>query len=51
MQPVGNEPMLLGRRAAGIGTAEAIRLVWSCHREVITDYGPAPADVSALKTT
>lgn len=24
-------------RGAGIGTAEAIRLVWSCHREIITD--------------
>lgn len=27
-------------RAAGIGTPEAIRLVWSCHREVIVDAGP-----------
>lgn len=27
-------------RAAGIGTPEAIRLVWSCHREVIGDFGP-----------
>ena len=24
-------------RGAGIGTAEAIKLVWSCHREVVTD--------------
>ena len=24
-------------RGAGIGTKEAIQLVWSCHREVITD--------------
>jgi len=24
-------------RGAGIGTAEAIRYVWSCHREIITD--------------
>lgn len=24
-------------RGAGIGTAEAIKLVWSCHREIITD--------------
>lgn len=30
-------------RGAGIGTPEAIRLVWSCHREIITDVGPAPA--------
>lgn len=27
-------------RAAGIGTPEAIRLVWSCHREIIQDMGP-----------
>jgi len=27
-------------RAAGIGTPEAIRLVWSCHREIIHDVGP-----------
>lgn len=31
-------------RGAGIGTPEAIRLVWSCHREVIEDFGPVPAD-------
>mmetsp|Transcript_18644 Transcript_18644/g.48009 ORF Transcript_18644/g.48009 Transcript_18644/m.48009 type:complete len:578 (+) Transcript_18644:140-1873(+) len=30
-------------RAAGIGTPEAIRLVWSCHREVIHDVGPIDA--------
>eukprot|EP00586_Coscinodiscus_wailesii_P012612 CAMPEP_0172514100 /NCGR_PEP_ID=MMETSP1066-20121228/257417_1 /TAXON_ID=671091 /ORGANISM="Coscinodiscus wailesii, Strain CCMP2513" /LENGTH=514 /DNA_ID=CAMNT_0013294631 /DNA_START=196 /DNA_END=1740 /DNA_ORIENTATION=+ len=24
-------------RGAGIGTREAIRLVWSCHREIVTD--------------
>jgi 1-pyrroline-5-carboxylate dehydrogenase len=35
-------------RGAGIGTPEAIRLVWSCHREIINDYGPAP-DASTLK--
>jgi 1-pyrroline-5-carboxylate dehydrogenase len=29
-------------RGAGIGTPEAIRLVWSCHREVIQDWGPVP---------
>lgn len=29
-------------RAAGIGTIEAIRMVWSCHREVIMDEGPVP---------
>ena len=27
-------------RGAGIGTKEAIQLVWSCHREVIEDFGP-----------
>jgi 1-pyrroline-5-carboxylate dehydrogenase len=30
-------------RAAGIGTADAIRLVWSTHREVIFDQGPVPS--------
>lgn len=38
-------------RCAGIGTPEAIRLVWSCHREVINDYGPVPTDTSTYKTT
>lgn len=38
-------------RGAGIGTPEAIRLVWSCHREIIHDFGPTPTDMSALKTT
>jgi 1-pyrroline-5-carboxylate dehydrogenase len=37
-------------RAAGIGTPEAIRLVWSCHREIIHDFGPCPP-VNQLKTT
>lgn len=35
-------------RGAGIGTPEAIKLVWSCHREVIQDWGPVPPS-SALK--
>lgn len=35
-------------RGAGIGTPEAIRLVWSCHREVIHDFGPCSA-TSQLK--
>ena len=30
-------------RGAGIGTQEAIQLVWSCHREIIWDKGPVPA--------
>ena len=30
--------------AGGIGTIEAIRLVWSCHREIIFDKGPIDDD-------
>lgn len=37
-------------RGAGIGTPEAIRLVWSCHREIIGDFGPGPCG-AALETT
>jgi len=29
-------------RGAGIGTAYAIQLVWSCHREIIMDQGAIP---------
>ncbi|XP_059441463.1 probable aldehyde dehydrogenase isoform X3 [Corylus avellana] len=29
-------------RGAGIGTPEAIKLVWSSHREIIYDFGPLP---------
>ncbi|RDX96640.1 Delta-1-pyrroline-5-carboxylate dehydrogenase 12A1, mitochondrial, partial [Mucuna pruriens] len=29
-------------RGAGIGTLEAIKLVWSCHREIMYDLGPVP---------
>jgi 1-pyrroline-5-carboxylate dehydrogenase len=29
-------------RGAGIGTPEAIKLVWSSHREIIEDFGPIP---------
>ena len=29
-------------RGASIGTPEAIELVWSCHREIIYDFGPWP---------
>jgi glucokinase len=37
-------PLLLLQdpRAAGIGTREAIRMVWSCHREIILDEEPVP---------
>lgn len=31
-------------RGAGIGTKEAIQLVWSSHREIIEDFGPIPAN-------
>jgi len=31
-------------RAGGIHTAEAIKLCWSSHREVIYDHGPVPKD-------
>jgi 1-pyrroline-5-carboxylate dehydrogenase len=29
-------------RGAGIGSPEAIKLVWSTHREIIEDFGPIP---------
>jgi 1-pyrroline-5-carboxylate dehydrogenase len=31
-------------RAGAIGTPEAIKLVWSCHREIINDFGPISED-------
>jgi len=31
-------------RGAGIGTPEAILLVWSCHREIVSDFGPVTKD-------
>ena len=31
-------------RGAGIGTAEAIQITWSHHREIIADQGPLPAN-------
>jgi 1-pyrroline-5-carboxylate dehydrogenase len=33
-------------RGAGIGSPEAIQLVWSCHREIIRDEGPVSASWS-----
>lgn len=30
-------------RGSGIGTRESIIQTWSCHREVISDFGPVPA--------
>lgn len=38
-------------RGAGIGTPEAIKLVWSGHREIIIDEGPVPTEESSLITT
>lgn len=38
-------------RGGGIGTHEAIRLVWSCHREVIEDFGPVHAEWTTPKAT
>jgi 1-pyrroline-5-carboxylate dehydrogenase len=35
-------------RGAGIGSPEAIKLVWSCHREVIYDWGPIPPTAGKL---
>ncbi len=37
-------------RGAGIGTPEAIKLVWSCHREIITDT-LVPKDWKLAKAT
>lgn len=37
-------------RAAGIGTPEAIRLVWSTHREVISDYGCSYTDAGMVQS-
>lgn len=38
-------------RAAGIGTPEAIQMVWSCHREIIQDQGPIAANWTLPKAT
>ncbi len=38
-------------RGAGIGTKEAIQLVWSCHREIIQDVGPIPKNWSVPEAT
>ncbi|KAG3149188.1 putative aldehyde dehydrogenase [Phytophthora idaei] len=37
--------------AGGIGTPEAIKLVWSCHREIINDVGPVPANWTIPEAT
>jgi len=38
-------------RGAGIGTPEAIKLVWSCHREIIYDFGPLPQKLETPAST
>jgi len=38
-------------RAAGIGTPEAIKVVWSCHREVIIDEARAPSNYQIPNAT
>ncbi|XP_019438056.1 PREDICTED: delta-1-pyrroline-5-carboxylate dehydrogenase 12A1, mitochondrial-like [Lupinus angustifolius] len=38
-------------RGAGIGTPEAIKLVWSCHREIIYDIGPVPKNWEVPSST
>lgn len=38
-------------RGAGIGTAYAIQLVWSCHREVVDDHGEVPAGWTTPKAS
>lgn len=37
--------------AGGIGTPEAIKLVWSCHREIIHDIGPVSNDWTIPEAT
>lgn len=34
-----------------LAAPQAIRLVWSAHREIVTDEGPVPTDESLLTTT
>jgi len=43
--PAGNP------NGAGIGTPEAIRLVWSCHREIISDVLSPPKDWTTPEAT
>jgi 1-pyrroline-5-carboxylate dehydrogenase len=38
-------------RGAGIGTPEAIKLVWSCHREIISDNASIPKDWTTPKAS
>ena len=36
-------------RGSGIGTIEAIRDTWTCHREIIHDFGPCDAEIEPLE--
>ena len=38
-------------RGAGIGSAYAIQMVWSHHREIINDEGPLPENWTLPKPT
>ena len=38
-------------RGAGIGTPDAIKMVWSCHREIIMDTSTVPSDWKAPPTS
>ncbi len=38
-------------RGAGIGSIEAIQMVWSCHREVVHDVGPIDPEWTTPKAT
>jgi 1-pyrroline-5-carboxylate dehydrogenase len=37
-------------RGAGIGTIEAIRYVWSCHREIIMDTGSVDKNIKLVQS-
>jgi 1-pyrroline-5-carboxylate dehydrogenase len=56
---VSNDPVFINQvlgpagdpRGAGIGSPEAIQLVWSCHREIIRDIGPIGDEWTRPKPT
>ena len=43
-RPAGSGSCVRALSPGGIHTPEAIKLVWSSHREILYDYGPVPAD-------
>ena len=43
-RPAGSGSCVRTLSPGGIHTPEAIKLVWSSHREILYDYGPVPAD-------